>query len=196
MAWLAACAVAGPVHAGGGQDRRLAAELAVLAGDVHRLRQERLRPLERRGLEQRLAGSLSSLPLSLRRAGGDSTTVKELRRRLEQRDWPGLARGLQELRERHPFDARPLLANVSAGEASQTGAEIHRTTCAGCHDAPADIDALLPAQRLPAQLKSMSREEFAARLWLGVRGDKATGYANPFSDRELAALIAWYATAH
>ncbi len=163
-----------------------------MAGDVRRLRHEKLRPIERQGLEQRLAGSLSSLPLSLRRAGGDSTTVKELRSRLERRDWPSLAHSFQELGKRHPFDARPLLANVGAGETSRIGAEIHRTTCAGCHDTPADIDTLLPAQRLPAQLKSMPREEFAARLWLGVRGDKSTGYANPFSDRELAALIVWY----
>ena len=164
-----------------------------MAGDVRRLHHEQLRPIERQGLEQRLAGSLSSLPLSLRRAGGDSAAAMELRRRLEQRDWPGLTRGVRELGQRYPFDARPLLASVGAGAPARTGAEIHRTTCAGCHDTPADIDTLLPAQRLPAQLKSMSREEFAARLWLGVRGDKSTGYANPFSDQELAALIAWYA---
>lgn len=166
-----------------------------MAGDVRRLLHEKLRPIERQGLEQRLAGSLSSLPLSLRRAGENSSAAVELRRRLEQRDWPGLARGVREIGQRYPFDARPLLGIVGTDHASRAGAEIHRTTCAGCHDTPADIDTLLPAQRLPAQLKSMSREEFAARIWLGVRGDKSTGYANPFSDRELAALIAWYATA-
>lgn len=197
IAWLAACtgAMAGPGHAASDAERRLAAELLVMTGDLRRLQHDAPRsprPLERQGLELRLAGALSSLPLTLRRAGDDSAAAVELRRRLEQGDWPGLARGLQALRQRHPFDARALLATPPEDDAARIGAEIHRTTCAGCHDAPAGIDTLLPAQRLAAQRKSMSREEFAARLWLGVRGDKSTGYANPFSTRELAALIAWY----
>lgn len=195
IAWLAACAgaaIAGPMHAPGDAERRLAAELLVMTGDLRRLQREEPRPLERRGLELRLAGALSSLPLTLRRAGGDGAAAVELRRRLKQRDWPGLAQGLHALRQRHPFDARALLAAPPGDDAARIGAEIHRTTCAGCHDAPAGTDTLLPAQRLAAQRKSMSREEFAARLWLGVRGDKSTGYANPFSARELAALIAWY----
>ena len=74
------------------------------------------------------------------------------------------------------------------------GASIHRSTCAGCHDAPS-MDSLLPAKNLAAQLASMPREEFAARLLLGVRGDRTTAWRNPFSDSELAALMAWYASA-
>jgi hypothetical protein len=40
----------------------------------------------------------------------------------------------------------------------------------------------------------MPREEFAARLLAGVRGDASTAHRNPFSDLELGALIAWYAS--
>ena len=197
IAWLVACIGAGgdPVHAAGDAERRLAAELLVMTGDLRRLQREQPGPLEAQGLELRLAGALSSLSLTLRRAGGDGTAAVELRRRLERRDWPGLARGLQALRQRHPFDARALLATPPGKDVLHMGEEIHRTTCAGCHDAPAGADTLLPAQRLATQRKSMPREEFAARLWLGVRGDKSTGYANPFSAQELAALIAWYETA-
>jgi len=192
-AWLAASAVTGPAHTAGDAERRLAAELLVMTGDLRRLQHEAPRPIERQGLEQRLAGSLSSLPLSLRRAGGDRAAAAELRGRLEQRDWQGLSQGLQALRQRHPFDARALLATPPGDDAVRIGAEIHRTTCAGCHDTITGVDTLLPTQRLAKQFRSMSMEEFAARLWLGVRGDKSTGYANPFSDGELAALIAWYA---
>lgn len=196
IAWAAVCwsaatqaGAAGPEHS-----RRLAAELTVMAGDVRRLQLERPGPQERQGLEKRLAGALAALPLSLRRAGGDAGAAVELRVLHERRDWTGFGTLLQALRQRHPFDARPFLAVAPTPALTRRGAEIHRTVCAGCHDAPPSDDALLPAKRLPDQLASMSREEFAARLWLGVRGDKATAFANPFSERELAALIAWYAT--
>ena len=43
----------------------------------------------------------------------------------------------------------------------------------------------LQAQRLP-------RGEFAARLLLGVRGDRGTAWRNPFGDLELGALLAYY----
>lgn len=196
IAWAAACwsaatqaGAAGPEHG-----RRLAAELTVMAGDARRLQLERPGPQERQGLEKRLAGALAALPLSLRRVGGDAGAVVELRALHERRDWTGFGTLLQALRQRHPFDAQPFLVVAPTPALTRLGAEIHRTVCAGCHDAPPQGDALLPAKRLPDQLASMSREEFAARLWLGVRGDKATAFANPFSERELAALIAWYST--
>lgn len=64
--------------------------------------------------------------------------------------------------------------------------------CAGCHDAPA-VDTRWPARNLFEQAAAMPRAEFAARLYLGVRGDRSTAYRNPFSDLELGALMAWYA---
>lgn len=182
----------GECLAQGEHQRRLAAELVVMTGDLRRLTSQPAGPLERQGLGRRLAGGLASLPLLLRRAGGSDAPVRSLRAQLERRDWRALGRGLAALREGYPFDARRLLPAEPEPELLAIGATIHRTTCAGCHDAP-QADALLPARNLAAQLQSMSRQEFAARLWLGVRGDKTTALANPFSDRELAALIAWYA---
>ncbi len=38
----------------------------------------------------------------------------------------------------------------------------------------------------------MDAREFAARLISGIRGDVVTNLQNPFSDEELAALIAFY----
>lgn len=192
-------AVAGTVAAQPALERnpaqRLGAELAVMAGDVRRLAAEMPGPLERRGLELRLAGALSSLPLLLRRGGGDASPVPGLRSRLERRDWPALAGQLASLRQRHRFDARPFLNPAATADTVARGAAIHAAACAGCHDAPPNQDVLLPAKNLPAQLASMPREEFAARLWLGVRGDQATALANPFSAAELADLIDGYAAA-
>ena len=163
-----------------------------MAGDTRRLVLAEGGVLERKGLEQRLAGALASLPLLLRRAQGDPATVRALRAAHKQRDWRTLVTQIETLGKRHPFDARHLLGAAPTREVLALGASIHASTCAACHDQPSGEDALLPAKNLSAQLKSMPREEFAARLWLGVRGDQSTALANPFSDAELAALIAWY----
>jgi cytochrome c553 len=191
LAGLAAACCCAAVQAAGEHERRLAAELVVMAGDVHRLKSGDGGPLEREGLVKRINGALSSLPLLLRRANGDPKSLAPMRALIARRDWRALSVALATLKQRHPFDARPLLVAVLTPEMLNLGASIHRVTCAGCHDAPS-TDSLLPAKNLAMQMKSMPREEFAARLWLGVRGDTTTALANPFSDAELAALIAWY----
>ncbi len=172
--------------------QRLGAEIAILAGDARRLIQETLPPLERTGLEQRLAGGLASLPVALRRAGGDASVVPPLRTAVGQRDWPTVRTQLNALQRRHPFATAQLLGAAPTRDALALGESIHRSTCAGCHDTPANDDRLLPAKNLAIQMHSMPPEEFAARLWLGVRGDRRSALANPFSAAELAALIVWY----
>ncbi len=172
--------------------QRLAAEIVIMAGDTRRLLHEQSGPLERKGLEERLAGAAASLPLSLRRAGSDATIVAALRAAIARRDWRHLARQLDTLGQRHPFDARHLLDAAPEPRTLALGERLHKEVCAGCHDAPSNADALLPAKNLAAQFASMPPEEFAARLWLGVRGTRDNAYANPFADAELAALIAWY----
>jgi mono/diheme cytochrome c family protein len=165
-----------------------------MAGDVRRLMAAEGGPLEREGLVKRVNGALSSLPLLLRRANGDPHPVVSMRASSARGDWRGLAAALATLKRQYPFDARVLLSAAPTSDMLALGASIHRSTCAGCHDA-ASADSLLPAKNLAAQLKSMPREEFAARLLLGVRGDRMTGWRNPFSDVELAALIALYSMA-
>jgi len=58
-------------------------------------------------------------------------------------------------------------------------------------DAPA-ADTKLPAFNLFEQARRTPRAEFAARLLIGVRGDRSTAWRNPFSDLELGALLAYY----
>lgn len=191
LAGLAAACCCAAVQAAGERERRLAAEVTVMSGDVRRLMAGEGGPLEREGLVKRLSGALSSLPLLLRRANESPEPIAAMRDSLARRDWRGLSATLAILKQRHPFDARTLLVAAPSPEMLSLGASIHRTTCAGCHDSPAG-DSLLPAKNLAVQIKSMPREEFAARLLLGVRGDRTTSWVNPFGDLELAALIAFY----
>lgn len=174
--------------------RQLAAGLAVMAGDVRQLAAGG-KPLRQEGLRARVAGDLSSLPLLLRRAGGAAASVPPLRVALVRGDWRSLEQGLAVLRRRHPLDLRTLLPVASTPERLRLGEAIHRQTCAGCHDA-STTDTNLPALNLFEQSRHMPREEFAARLIIGVRGDVITAYRNPFSDLELGALIAYYSSAN
>ena len=162
-----------------------------MAGDARRLTTGDGGPLEREGLIKRLNGALASLPLLLRRANSDPKPVVLMRASLARHDWRALSATLVTLKQGHPFDARSLLVAAPTPEMLTLGASIHQTTCAACHDA-ATGDSLLPAKNLAAQLNTMPRDEFAARLLLGVRGDRTTAWRNPFSDLELAALIAYY----
>ena len=191
LAFAAAAAFSAAAAAQGEHERRLAAELVVMAGDLRRIQSSGELPLHREGLRVRLAGALSSLPLLLRRAGADPAGVTALRQSFARSDWRALRAGLDALKKRHPFEAGALLPREATPERLRLGAAIHRQACAGCHEAPA-TDTPLPAFNLFEQAKRTPREEFAARLLIGVRGDRGTAWRNPFSDLELGALLAYY----
>jgi len=185
----ALCSVAAAAQ--GEHERRLAAELAVMAGDLRRIRSPDELPLHREGLRARLAGALSSLPLLMRRAGAEACAVTALRAAFANGDWKALAAGLEALKRKHPFAPGEILPAKATPERLRLGEAIHRQACAGCHDAPA-TGTPLPAFNLFEQSKRLPRAEFAARLLLGVRGDRGSAWRNPFSDLELGALLAYY----
>lgn len=192
-ALFAACFCAA-VQAAGEHDQRLAADLVVMSGDVRRLINGEGGPLERDGLVKRITSALSSLPLLLRRADDNPTPVGGMRLSVGRGDWRAVSLALSDLRRRHPFEASRLLLATPTPQMLKLGAAIHHATCRGCHEVSGP-DRQLPARNLAQQLKSMPREEFAARLLLGVRGDRTTAWRNPFNELELAALLAWYASA-
>lgn len=171
--------------------RRLAADLLVIAGDAARLAAATDTPLQRDGLRARVVGELSALPLLMRRAGGEASVVPGLRDAAARGDWQALRSGLEALQRRYPHDLDAVASADPTPERLRLGQAIHAQACAGCHDAPA-IDTRWPARNLFEQAAAMPRAEFAARLYLGVRGDRSTAYRNPFSDLELGALLAWY----
>jgi cytochrome c553 len=70
-------------------------------------------------------------------------------------------------------------------------AKTHAGLCAPCHDQPY-TGVERPAWNLFEQANRLEPAEFLARMLVGVRGDRVTAVENPFSDRELADLIALY----
>lgn len=175
-------------------DRTLAAELRVLRGDLERLGEPGLPEAHRIGLEARVTGSLGLLPWLLFKAGdgeGAQELEEERAANLDQ-----LAGTLDSLIGRHPFDiADQGTADVRAKALLEARA-IHETYCAGCHDDTGEGD---PGMDLPIRdLFGMARTEpgdvFAARLYVGVKGDETIGFRNPLNEAQFLALWRYYST--
>lgn len=198
---LAMLVAASPAPAQDEHARRLAAELLIMQGDLRRLAAPDTPAPQRRGLRARLGGALASLPLLLRLAGGQADEAYALR----GADPAALAAALAALAQRYPLDVSKISPPMDRGSSDPhesasedarsrliaAGAAIHAEACAGCHEAGAS-ESELPARELRADARAMPADEFAARLIGGLRGDRLTGLANPFPDRDLAALFAFY----
>lgn len=194
LALAAAAAFAAVARAGDEHHRRVAAELLVIGGDARGLAAGTLPPARREAARARIAGALSSLPLAIRRAGGDAAPVAALAAAARQGDWNAFVAATEALQRGYPHDLATIVSAERSAARLLVGESIHRESCAACHDA-AQPDAGLAARNLYEQFASTPRDEFAARLLLGVRGDRSTAYRNPFSDLELGALMLWYESA-
>ncbi len=181
--------------------RRLAAELLILRGDLHRLDEAGLSAQNRDGLRRRIAGALGLLPWLLRQAG-DAAGAERLR------PWQG--RGLGEAAVRgalaaeldaaiahHPSDTGPFLQSPPTPARLREARAIHDTYCAGCHDGAGHgaPDAALPARDLFKMAQEEAANVFLARLVNGVKGDATLHFANPLTDAQIGALWALYRTA-
>jgi cytochrome c553 len=179
--------------------RRAAVELLVITGDARRLAEESPRELHRKGLADRIRGGLSGLDLMLRLADEEqgkearsyASEVIALREALTANDLAALRALASDLLTAHPFRASGILPARATPERLERGKALHEELCAGCHDTP-DTQVERPAYNLYEEARSLPALEFAARMTLGVRGDRVTGIDNPLSDEQIASLIAWY----
>lgn len=195
------CGAPAAIVAGGEHQRRVAAELLVLRGDLDRFADEAADGPRKKGLADRIGGLLSGLDLLLRladeemgrepRAEARATTVAALRRSFEAGELRAADGRLATLIGSFPLAARALTPAEPSPERLARGREIHEELCAGCHDNP-DRTVERPAYNLFEEARGLSPPEFAARLMIGVRGDRITGIGNPLSDEQLASLIAFY----
>jgi len=174
--------------------RTLAAELRVARGDLAMLSDPSLPEAHRTGLEARLTGSLGLLPWLLMKAG-DAESADLLTQ--DSGDDPArLAAIFDGMIETHSFDlAERGDAGVRAS-ALQEARAIHETYCAGCHDdtGTGDPEMALPIRDLFGMARAEPGEIFAARLYVGVKGDETIGFRNPLTERQFLALWRYYST--
>ncbi len=181
------------VFAAGEQQRRFAVELALLAGDSRLLQEAELSAEKRRWIEGRISSSLNVLPLLaryyLQESGQDEAGLLEqlLDLRQQSPDPATLRIAADKLRQRFPIPFPvDLQQPLDARTQSETGS-IYQQLCLGCHLTPA-AEASVVIGNFGSFARSMSADEWLARLLGGLRGDSYTGYENPFSDAEIAAL--------
>jgi hypothetical protein len=175
-------------------DRTLAAELRVAAGDIARLDEPDLPRAHREGLAARIAGSLGLLPWLLREAGDHDGADRLAEGRKD--DLADIARRLDALMARHTLDLAERGAPTASAKVLLEARAIHDAYCAGCHDDTGDGD---PEMTLPIRdLFEMARTEpadiFAARLYVGVKGDETIGFRNPLSEAQFLGLWRYYST--
>ena len=178
----------------GEHQRRLAVELALLAGDSRLLLDGALSPNKRAWIEGRISAEINLLPLLARYAEQErGEPLIELSRAIDRlsqlRQQPAaLQRAAMGLSERFPITfpvdlQRPLDSDQQARTES-----LYNRLCLGCHATPADERSVIVGT-LGSFSRSMSDREWLARLLGGLRGDAYTGLENPFSDSDIARLF-------
>ncbi len=189
------CAMANGEHY-----RRLTANLEVLRGDVRRLASANTTSIHRQGLRLRLQEKLGLLKLLVRYAkqetpglpGGEMPGVFQLmQRQLHSAKLDSLDKELEQLAGKYPLRLTPILRSELSSAYFKQAEALHIRHCSGCHGG-AFSQKILPAFNLFTQAGSMSRDEFVARLLVGLRGDHLTSLENPFTDWELSALTSYY----
>lgn len=188
-------------HAQGEHARRVAAELLVLRGDLRRWAGDDFSSRQKKGLSDRIRGALAGLDLLLRLADQEAgrgpqpqyhhDSVNALRRSFaigsltkNDTDFDGLIAA-------YPLRASALTPSKVTDDRLMSARKLHDDLCAGCHDEP-DLEIERPAYNLFGEAKRLSPPEFAARLIVGVRGDRVTGIDNPLTDQQIGDLFAFY----
>lgn len=182
-------------------ERAFEAELALLAGNARVLADPHTPPDDRPGLIARIRSTLGSLGLvgrtalqaDARREDAFLVRLATLRRRFVHGSPAAFAADARRLAAHYPFDAAPFFIHHPSAVARQRGQAIYEHVCAGCHLHPAPQAPGAPPD-LFVMARTDSRTETAARFLRGIHGDRTTALENPFSDAELADLIAYFRT--
>jgi len=187
------------VSAQGEHSRIAASELLIVSADIQRLSGNQYTDIQKQGLAERIAGGLAGLEILLRLADqekGSGTSqygaiIRHLRGQIARNEYSAAVETLVPLLKSHPLRAPGITTAQPTGQAIDQARAHHEELCAGCHDDP-ELDTNRPAYNLYSEVRKMQLAEFTARMIIGIRGDRITGITNPFTDAELAALIAFY----
>ena len=151
-----------------------------------------------RGLRNRIASTLATLPITCRRyaaavsmPSGDAqrfvARIRQLRVLFDAGDRARFAEALDTLTTRAPFVTTSFLRDRDGDGDEREAGTVYRQLCHGCHVAPMP-DAENPAEPLDRMARNLPRDEFLARMLLGVRGTPEIGLANPLTPFEIGAM--------
>ena len=113
--------------------------------------------------------------------------IRELREWFDAGDGTRFAEAVDALTARAPFVTTSFLRDRDGDEDEREAGTVYRQLCHGCHIATIP-DAENPAEPLDAMARDLPRDEFLARMLLGVRGTPEIGLANPLTPFEIGAM--------
>ena len=174
------------------------AELLVLHADARKYFRTKPNDPRSRGLHNRISAALATLPLTCRRyasasskhSGSDGRFIARIRLLPElfgSDDGALFLSSVAELAGNAPFDTSHFVLDREGSEDEREAGEVYRRLCHGCHVAPAPRSEN-PAEPLHRMARDLPREEFFARMLLGVRGTPDIGLANPLTTLEIGAM--------
>ena len=151
-----------------------------------------------RGLRNRIASTLATLPITCRRHAAAVSMpfddaqrfvarIRQLRVRFDAGERSRFAEALDALVVQAPFVTTSFLRNRDGDEDEREAGVVYRELCHGCHVATAP-GAENPAEPLDRMARTLPRDEFLARMLLGVRGTPEIGLANPLTPSEIGAM--------
>ncbi|MCW8920383.1 MAG: hypothetical protein OQK68_02795, partial [Sedimenticola sp.] len=174
----------------GEHQRRFSVEVALLAGDNRLLLEDGLSSEKRQWIEGRITSSKNVLPLLTRyyvqESGFEGPSLFQQVEALSR--YPvgshALQRAVMEMRERFPVqfavDLNKPLDSLSKRQVKSDYEEM----CLGCHITTAQERSVVIGE-FGAFARSMTDDEWLARLLGGLRGDSYTALENPFTDTEI-----------
>ena len=129
---------------------------------------------------------------SLQEAGRmDSALVTRLQNLQRLLDAPGtLHKKTLILSRQNPLRFSLALPQKLTSLAKSQVTKRYNRLCFGCHAAPA-MERSVVVGGLSSFARSMSQNEWLARLIGGLHGDAYAGLENPFTDREIAMLFSY-----
>lgn len=174
------------------------AELLVIRADARKLDQIASGAPLARGLRNRIASTLATLPVTCRRYAAAVSMpfedeqrfiarIGELRALFGAGEPSRFAEALDTLTAEAPFATASFLRDTVGDEDEREAGAVYRQLCHGCHVATMP-DAENPAEPLDAMARHLPRDEFLARMLLGVRGTPEIGLANPLTPFEIGAM--------
>ena len=174
------------------------AELLVVRADARKHGESAPGAPLARGLRNRISSTLATLPITCRRYAAAVSMpfddaqrfvarIRQLRVSFEAGERARFAEGLDTLAARAPFVATGFLRDRDGDEDEREAGAVYRQLCHGCHVATMP-GAENPAEPLDQMARNLPRDEFLARMLLGVRGTPEIGLANPLTPFEIGAM--------
>ncbi|MHB8252580.1 MAG: c-type cytochrome [Acidiferrobacter sp.] len=182
-----------PLHAWAmGRSARLRVDIALLAHEA-RLASIGRMTAKRQVRMQSDLGILGFLARSYYGQQGRSSKVvcsriRILKRAFRDRNYGLLARGLQTLAHRYPVDFYGILPLRPTPIRFVTGQFLYKRLCADCHMSGTQNG---PIPDLFVMARADSPATLVVEILAGVRGTRATAFANPLTSEQIASLAVY-----